>query len=111
MKPVIVRIDSSNSDRTMVQLIIEGIVHENRAPQGAMRAQAILPIIVELLADNAISLSDVTAIEVFPGPGSYTGLRVGFAVGNMLSTLLNIPINGGAPPKLPTYTTSSDSFS
>lgn len=104
MKPIVLKIDSSHSESTVVQIVVSGKTLERRAPMGAMRAQAILPLISELLTEQQISLTDITAIEVFPGPGSYTGLRVGFAIGNMLSTLLGIPMNGNTLPKLPTYT-------
>ena len=40
----------------------------------------------------SISLSDVQAIAVFKGPGSFTGLRIGMSVANALAYAQNIPI-------------------
>ena len=39
--------------------------------------------------------SDITAIGVFEGPGSFTGLRIGLTVMNTISDAQNIPIVGG----------------
>lgn len=36
----------------------------------------------------------LTAIGVFMGPGSFTGLRIGMSIANTLSDSLNIPIVG-----------------
>lgn len=58
------------------------------------RSQAVLPLIQELLDEQNISLHDLDAISVYPGPGSFTGLRVGYSVAQMLSVLLDIPIDG-----------------
>jgi tRNA A37 threonylcarbamoyladenosine modification protein TsaB len=40
-----------------------------------------------------LELDDLKLIEVNPGPGSYTGVRVGVAVANALSWALNLKIN------------------
>lgn len=38
--------------------------------------------------------SDIKAVVVFKGPGSFTGLRIGSSVGNALADGLKIPIVG-----------------
>lgn len=58
------------------------------------KAQAVLPLTEELLARHNLTLKNLTAIEVNPGPGSFTGLRVGITIANTLAYLLNIPVNG-----------------
>ncbi len=57
-------------------------------------SQVLLPMIINLLKNNKISLKNITKIEVNPGPGSFTGTRVGVSVANALSYALKIPING-----------------
>lgn len=55
-------------------------------------------------------LTDITEIELFTGPGSFTGLRVGAIVAQTLSLLLNIPINKLPPGSLPKITYGEDKW-
>jgi len=48
--------------------------------------------IANLLADQSIEYSDLVGIVYYEGPGSFTGLRIGAAVGNALGRSLKIPI-------------------
>jgi tRNA threonylcarbamoyladenosine biosynthesis protein TsaB len=48
--------------------------------------------IKELLDEQKITWLDLTGIIFFEGPGSFTGLRIGAAVANSLSSELDIPI-------------------
>lgn len=57
------------------------------------KAQEALPLIEELLVQSDHTVEDITEIRVNTGPGSYTGLRVGVAIANMLGALLGVPIN------------------
>ncbi|EKD56762.1 MAG: hypothetical protein ACD_58C00096G0001 [uncultured bacterium] len=58
------------------------------------QSQELLPKIDKLLKSSKVDLSNLKAIAVFQGPGSYTGLRVGVSVANALSWSLNIPVIG-----------------
>ena len=57
-------------------------------------SQVLLPMIVKILKKNKLKFSELTAIEVNVGPGSFTGTRVGVAVANALGYALNLPVNG-----------------
>jgi tRNA threonylcarbamoyladenosine biosynthesis protein TsaB len=50
------------------------------------------PAVDRLLNKAGISLSDLQAIAVIAGPGSYTGLRVGMAAAKGFCFALNIPL-------------------
>lgn len=50
------------------------------------------PAIKELMQETGIALTDLQAIAVTSGPGSYTGLRVGFASAKGLCYALNLPL-------------------
>lgn len=63
------------------------------------QSQELLPKIDKLLKSNKVKLSDLKAIAVYQGPGSYTGLRVGFSVANALAWSLDIPVIGIKNPK------------
>lgn len=71
------------------------------------KPQQVLPMLLALLATHSKSLSDLGSVEVYKGPGSYTGLRVGFAVANSLGYLLGISVNDNpvGQAALPIYET------
>lgn len=48
--------------------------------------------IKKILDESSISLNDVEGIVIYKGPGSFTGLRIGFSVANALAYAQNIPI-------------------
>lgn len=90
----ILYIDTSSNEKISVGIIANGkktIIEQAITPQ---KAQVVLPLIDKLLKKHQLKLSDLSAIEVNTGPGSFTGLRVGIAVANTLSFALKIPING-----------------
>lgn len=83
-------IDTSRADTITVGL--DDRRYETDARQE--KAQKLLPFIDELLKKKGKKLEDITEIEVNPGPGSFTGLRVGVSVANTLGWVLGVPVNG-----------------
>jgi len=67
------------------------------------KAQIILPMVEEILKKHRLVLQDLDVIEVNPGPGSFTGVRVGVSIANALSYALGIPVNGKRTPVEPLY--------
>jgi tRNA A37 threonylcarbamoyladenosine modification protein TsaB len=49
------------------------------------------------LSEAHATIDDIVAIKAHCGPGSFTGIRVGVAVGKMMSLLLGIGCNGCNP--------------
>lgn len=87
-------IDTSNNKEIVVGLRIDGKEDLRRQEPNHRKGQIVLPMIQSVLEDHKLALKDLTAIEVNPGPGSFTGLRVGITIANTLAQLLDIPING-----------------
>lgn len=87
-------IDTSSNKEVIVSLKIGENEYQVKQELTTRKAQIILPIIVQLLKDNNLDLKDIDAIELHPGPGSFTGVRVGVSVANALSYALGIPVNG-----------------
>jgi tRNA threonylcarbamoyladenosine biosynthesis protein TsaB len=54
--------------------------------------------IEDLLASKGKSLADVNGIVCFAGPGSFTGLRIGLTVGDVLAYGLEQPVVGSTDP-------------
>lgn len=61
---------------------------------GRTLARDMLAYMRDRLAGQRATFSDIEAIGVFRGPGSYTGLRIGLTVMNTLASSLGVPIVG-----------------
>ena len=57
-------------------------------------AKFLLKHLHDLLLSNNFDWADISAIGVYTGPGSFTGLRIGLTVMNTLADGLAIPIVG-----------------
>ena len=86
-------IDTSSNKEVIVELEASGEKFSLKSPVDR-KTQAVIPLIDNILSKQKLTLKDLTGIRVNPGPGSFTGLRVGVAVANTLGFLLKIPING-----------------
>lgn len=57
-----------------------------------MHASFVQSAIANMLAQSGIKLKDLDAVAITEGPGSYTGLRVGFATAKGLCFAMNKPL-------------------
>src|SRR5438128_1093962 len=94
MKECVLFIDTTNNKEVTVGLTIEGKKITEKKPLDTRKAQVVLPILEKMLKEQQLRLENITAIEVNPGPGSFTGVRVGLSIANTLGFLLQIPVNG-----------------
>lgn len=80
--------------RCSVSIAKEGktIVCNEIAEEGYSHAERLHVFIEESIAKAGISYSDLTAIAVSQGPGSYTGLRIGVSAAKGLCYALGIPL-------------------
>ena len=92
-------LDSTDNKKVIIRLDGEEFVKEYDSP----REQDVLFFLNGLLEKRGQSLDDLAEIEVNPGPGSFTGSRVGVAIANALAFALKLKINGKTPPILPIY--------
>ncbi len=92
-------LDTTNSRQVVLQLDGEEFIVQYATPQ----EQNVLMFINETLKKKEKSFDDISQIEVNPGPGSFTGSRVGVAIANALAFALRLKVNGQDPPILPVY--------
>lgn len=59
---------------------------------GFIHSEALTLFIEEVLSEGKVGLSDLCAISISSGPGSYTGLRIGLSTAKGLCFALNIPL-------------------
>ncbi len=90
----ILYLDTSSSDQVLVALYLQDKKIRELSAGRSFTSQVVLPLIEQILQKEKITPKDLSEIKVFEGPGSFTGLRVGAAVANTLSWLLQIPVNG-----------------
>ncbi|MFC1653661.1 hypothetical protein ACFL1M_02340 [Patescibacteria group bacterium] len=83
-------LNTSDNLKTIVKLDDNNYEFEYKSP----RDQNVMGALLDSLENEQKDLTNITEVEVFTGPGSFTGLRVGISIANALSFALNIPING-----------------
>ncbi len=86
-------LDTSNNLQTVIKLDDQIFIQEYLSP----RDQNVMGALLAALRQSDKTINDLTSISIHPGPGSFTGLRVGFALANALSLALNLPLNGHLP--------------
>ncbi len=59
---------------------------------GYTHAENLHVFIEQLLKETSLTTKDLNAISISSGPGSYTGLRIGFSAAKGLAYVLNIPL-------------------
>jgi tRNA threonylcarbamoyladenosine biosynthesis protein TsaB len=85
-------IDTSTTHAS-VALAKDGVLMGIKVNQNQRdHASFLQPAVHSLLQEANQSLKDIAAIAVTSGPGSYTGLRVGFASAKGLAYALDIPL-------------------
>lgn len=85
----------NTADRKKIEVVLkeESKVVDSIFQENDFGSQVLLNLITEILKKNKLEFSDLTAIEIEKGPGSYTGLKVGASVANALGFALKVPVN------------------
>lgn len=88
----ILYIDTTDSTNAIVGLDKNGKKYKLSGSR-KINSQSILSLIDKIITESEITFSDISAIKVNKGPGSFTGIRVGLAIANTLAYLLKISVN------------------
>lgn len=97
--------DTTNWDTAVVGLRNDSglVVDKSQFDAGKSLSEKLLAQIDALLEKNSVGKGELTGISVVPGPGSFTGTRIGIAVANGIGYALGIPVNGQVEPVIPVY--------
>lgn len=90
--PLILNIETSSPICSVCLSKDETVIDFREDRTGNSHAKILTVFIDELFKKNNISLSELDAVAVSAGPGSYTGLRIGTSVAKGLCYALNKPL-------------------
>ncbi len=90
----ILAIDSSGLVASAALLADDVLVAEYTVDYKKTHSQTLLPMIDEIVRMTQQELSEIDAVAVAEGPGSFTGLRIGAATAKGLALALNKPVVG-----------------
>lgn len=89
-KPVLLALDTSLG--TSVALYSQGFAYERRSDDRFAHLELIGTFLEEVFAEAAVKASEVSAVIMGTGPGSYTGLRIGMAAAQAFALARHIPL-------------------
>lgn len=92
-------IDSTDNTKTIIR--VNG--HEYIRNVASPRDQDVFGFLTSCLDKENLHPEDIDGVEVNPGPGSFTGTRVGVSIANALGFALDIDVNGSDKPVEPIY--------
>jgi tRNA threonylcarbamoyladenosine biosynthesis protein TsaB len=70
------------------------IVASRTLPMNRGHAEALLPMILDIMSTASIAFSDLGVVAVTLGPGSFTGLRTGLATAKGIALAHDLPLVG-----------------
>ncbi|MGE5579993.1 MAG: ribosomal protein S18-alanine N-acetyltransferase [Bacillota bacterium] len=111
VKPLILAIETSAANLGVSVVSGDEVVWEKREPLPQRHSEKLLPMCLSALAELGLEVKGLSAIAVSAGPGSFTGLRIGFATAQGLALgggigIVQVPTfeallrQGGGVPRL-----------
>lgn len=72
----------------------KGVLYERVESTPYKHSEILAPFVDEILKEAGLEVSELSAIVINKGPGSYTGLRVGFSLVKALAYSCGVPLIG-----------------
>ncbi len=89
---IVLSLDTSETEKISVVLTRHDKTIRRESHATRRNAQNVLPLIAQVLQDARLAPSQLTQIRVRAGDGSFTGIRIGLSVANILGFLFGIPV-------------------
>lgn len=87
-------LDSTDNTKTIIRIDEKEFIKENSSP----RDQDVFGFLMLCLEGEGYTPQNITEINVNPGPGSFTGTRIGVTIANALGFSLGLNVNKQQPP-------------
>lgn len=84
----ILALETTGAHASVAVIDETGCVMEKHSEDVLNHLQYLMPMVQELLSQNGLQLSDMTAIAASRGPGSFTGIRIGVSSARALAQVL-----------------------
>src|SRR5690554_2582664 len=88
----VLAIDSSGLVASVALVTEDELIAEYTINYRKTHSQTLLPMLDEIVKMTNIDLTELDAIAISKGPGSFTGLRIGAATVKGLAMVLDIPV-------------------
>jgi len=92
--PVILSLETATTVCSVAITDGERIIAEKKLHEDKSHANQLTLLIEELLNNSEFKMSDIKAVAISEGPGSYTGLRIGLSTAKGLCYALAVPLIG-----------------
>ncbi len=92
-------LDSTDNTQVLIRLDDKEFINKVDSP----RNQDVFGFLLSCLEKEGYKQEDITEVEVNPGPGSFTGTRIGVTIANAIGFALRVPVNGQKNPVEPIY--------
>jgi tRNA threonylcarbamoyladenosine biosynthesis protein TsaB len=92
MNNILLHIESTSTACSVALSLNEDIIALQENDNGFTHAENLHIFIEQILKEANISISQLQAISISSGPGSYTGLRIGYSTAKGLCYALSIPL-------------------
>jgi tRNA threonylcarbamoyladenosine biosynthesis protein TsaB len=92
--PMLLAIDTSTRIMSLALHNGDALIAEYTASIGNKHSEYLAPMIQQLMTQSNVEVSDLSAMAVAIGPGSYTGLRIGVALAKGMSAVNDLPLVG-----------------
>lgn len=90
----ILALDSSGAACSAALWRREGVVAHRYRAMARGHAEALMPMLVETMAEAGEAFSALTAVAATVGPGAFTGIRIGLAAARGIGLAAGVPVIG-----------------